>query len=138
MSDESRTTVSLTESTRAYLERRGADDALKRFNAWVAETDRQLSALAKCAMSNEQTTVEQKLAWFFREAWKVFVDGGSIDGFELQEMLENSGLTEWRECSAEEASRFDCDIEAGEPALFLNEEGKRVNAMGREIEARNV
>lgn len=45
MSDK--TTVSLTESTRAYLERRGADNALKRFNAWVAETDRQLSALAK-------------------------------------------------------------------------------------------
>ena len=85
-------------------------------------------------MPGEPQTTEQKLAWFFREAWKVFVDGGGFDGFELQETIEKSGLAEWRPCTEEEATRFNCDIDEGDQALFLTEEGKRVNAMGREIE----
>ena len=84
-------------------------------------------------MARPETT-EQKLAWFFREVWKVFVDGGSLDGFELQETIEKSGLAEWRPCTAEEADRFQCDINEGDNALFLTDEGKRVNAMGREVE----
>ena len=75
---------------------------------------------------------EQKLAIFFREMWKVFVDGGEVSGFELQEAIEKTGLAEWRPCTAEEASRFDCDIEEGDAALFLTDEGRRINHMARE------
>ena len=66
------------------------------------------------------------LAKFFGEMWRTFVDGGSVDGFELQAAIERTGLAEWRPATADEAANFEVDIEAGDPALFLTDEGKRV------------
>lgn len=76
-------------------------------------------------------TTEQKLARFFNECWGVFIQGGSLDGMELQDVLEKSGLTEWRACTAEQAAIFDCDMEEGDLALFLTDEGKQLIAAAR-------
>lgn len=84
--------------------------------------------------SDPEETTEQKLAWAFRQIWKVFIEGGGLDGFELQDVIEKSGLAEWRPVTAEEAAAFDCDIEEGEPALFLNAEGQSVNRLAKEVE----
>jgi hypothetical protein len=70
-----------------------------------------------------------KLAKFFDEMWRTFVDGGSVDGFELQSAIERTGLVVWRPATADEAANFAVDIEEGDPALFLTDEGKWVLAL---------
>lgn len=81
-------------------------------------------------MSDELTTVE-KLAALFRELWDTFTEGGEVDGGELQDMMEATGLCVWRECTDEEAERME-GATTGDPLLFLTIEGKRIYSLGQE------
>ena len=71
-------------------------------------------------------TTEQKLGKVFLELWDTFLDGGSLDGFQIQTLIERSGLAEEREATEAEAEAALVDIEPGDPLWFLNDEGKRI------------
>lgn len=75
---------------------------------------------------------QEKLEQFFEDMWDMFVDGGNIDGLDLQEALERSGLCEWREATGEEAEESSYDLEEGDPLLCLNEEGCGVSERARQ------
>ncbi len=74
------------------------------------------------------TPTERGLARMFAELWSIFVDGGGLDGYEVQTLIEDTGLVHWRPCTEEEAANS--DMEPGEPAMFLTEEGKRIVGLG--------
>ena len=72
------------------------------------------------------------LAPLFAEVWTAFLDGGGIDGFELQEAIERTGLAEWRNATPEDVRASLDDIEVGDRLLVLTEEGRRIVREGRE------
>jgi hypothetical protein len=74
----------------------------------------------------EGRTTEVKLAEFFTALWDIFCDGATIDGADLQVVLEQSGLCRWREITEEEAENGDCDYAAGDTVLDLNKDGREI------------
>jgi hypothetical protein len=72
------------------------------------------------------------LAGLFRELWGIFLDAGIIDGSELQELIERTGLAAWRPATQEDVDGSNVDLEVGDPILCLTEEGKRLVAESRE------
>jgi hypothetical protein len=80
-----------------------------------------------------ETTTEQRLERFFLAMWDLFTDGCTIDGSDLQEALERSGLTEWRAATAEQAALADCDIEEGDPLMFPTAEASEILRRARAL-----
>ena len=67
-------------------------------------------------------SVSDRMAWFFSQAWDVFIDGGEIDGDALQDLIKKSGLANWQPATAEQVEKFHGDIEEGDPMLVLTPE----------------
>jgi hypothetical protein len=100
--------------------RRGAEGG-----AADGRTESPSSAAATKRESTMSENIEQKLAAFFRVMWGYFIDDATIDGADLQTALERSGLTVWREATAQDAERSDY-IEEGDSILCPNDEGKAI------------
>jgi hypothetical protein len=77
-------------------------------------------------------TERDQLATLFSAIWDNFLDGSGLDGFQLQDLLENSGLAAWRDATEEDVLRSHMEIEIGDPLLFLTETGKRLVQLGKE------
>jgi hypothetical protein len=75
---------------------------------------------------SEQLHPTIRLAKFFAALWSIFCDGCTIDGADLQDVLERSGFCRWREITEEEAENGDCDYQAGDTVLDLNEAGRAI------------
>jgi len=70
-------------------------------------------------------TRNEKLSKLFSLVWESFLDGSGLDGFEIQDMIEQCELATWREASEDDVTRSQCEIEKGDPILCLNEDGKK-------------
>jgi hypothetical protein len=75
-------------------------------------------------------TTETALARLFAEVWTAFLDGGSIDAFDLEKLIERTGLCEWRDATAEDVSTAHIELDVGDPILCLTDAGKRVRDAG--------
>ena len=73
------------------------------------------------------------MAWFFKQAWNVFIEGGEIDGGVLEDMIEKSGLASWQPATAKQAKRWQGDIKAGDPLLVLTPEAHAVIRAVKEL-----
>ena len=64
--------------------------------------------------------------------WDLFLDGGSVDGADLQDALEKSGMAERRPATAQDiaGSVWDGEIEVGDDLTFLTDSGKTVVKAG--------
>jgi hypothetical protein len=65
-----------------------------------------------------------KLSKFFKTMWGFFIDGGDIEGSELQDVLDKSGLTSWFKATDDDVE--DTDYEVGDMLMGLNAEGHEV------------
>jgi hypothetical protein len=63
--------------------------------------------------------------------WRAFIDGCGIDGADVEDMIERTGLAEWGEATAADVSRLGAEYEVGDPILRLPEEGRRVVCAAR-------
>lgn len=66
------------------------------------------------------------LARLFADIWAVFLDGGDIDGDQLQDMIERTGLAAWSDATAAEVEASQLELEIGDPLLKLTDEGRAV------------
>jgi len=99
--------------------------------AQIAEELRQLRAVtAATERAAPAMAVVAKSAGFFLKMWNYFTDGSAFDGEDLQVALEQSGLAEWRDATAEEMERAGLDAEPGS-LLFLNDDGKTLLAAAK-------
>jgi hypothetical protein len=89
--------------------------------------DRIAEALADAEARGIATSL--KAAKFFDAVWKLWIDSdSSLDGADIQAVLENSGLVVSRPCTAEEAVGDMCE---GDDATFLTDDGKALVAAAR-------
>jgi hypothetical protein len=65
-----------------------------------------------------------KLSKFFDTMWGMFIDGATMDGADLQDILDKSGLTSWYEATDDDVK--DTDYEVGDMLMGLNAEGREV------------
>ena len=70
-------------------------------------------------------TRNEKLSKLFSIVWESFLDGGNLDGFEIQSMIEDCDLATWREATQEHIDNSNVDLEIGDPILCLNNDGKK-------------
>jgi hypothetical protein len=71
------------------------------------------------------------LAYIFTELWDAFLDGYAMEGFDMERVLEMSGLATWREANEDDVKNSKVDLEVGDPILCLTEEGKKIVMEGR-------
>jgi hypothetical protein len=70
-------------------------------------------------------TRNEKLSKLFSIVWESFLDGSGLDGFEIEDMIEQCELATWREATQEDIDNSNVDLEEGDPILCLNEDGKK-------------
>ena len=75
-------------------------------------------------------STDTALARLFSEMWQVFLDGTDLDAFDLEKMIERTGLAEWREATEEDVKTSHLDLEVGCPILCLTAEGQQVRDAG--------
>jgi hypothetical protein len=75
-----------------------------------------------------------RLAGFFRTMWGFFIDGATIDGVDLMDALEKSGLTYWKPADAAMVAASDCGVEIGDPLMVLTDEAKAILKDGSECQ----
>lgn len=75
---------------------------------------------------------EKPLARLFAAVWDAFIEGGHLDGFEIEKLVEKTGLAEWRDATEDDVKSNAAEIEVGDPILCLTEEGRRIVREGRE------
>lgn len=69
-------------------------------------------------------TTEDRLAWFFRQLWHVFLCCSPLDPVDLMNTIEKSGLAVWVAATEEQAKAADGDFEEGDPMLVLTPAAK--------------
>jgi hypothetical protein len=67
----------------------------------------------------------------FAELWDLFLDAGGLDGPELGDMIERTGLAAWREATEDDVGDS-ADFAAGDAILGLTAEGQRVVLAARQ------
>jgi hypothetical protein len=72
------------------------------------------------------------LARLFAAVWDAFIDGVEIDAWDLEKLIEDTGLAEWRPATEEDVANTNIELEVGDPLLVLTEEGRRIVDEGRE------
>lgn len=70
-------------------------------------------------------TRNEKLSKLFSIVWESFLDGGCLDGFEIQSMIEQCDLATWREATNEDVKKSNVDLLVGDSILCLNEDGRK-------------
>ena len=70
--------------------------------------------------------INTNLAHLFIVLWEHFLDREGIEPEDLESLLVESGLTEWREASEDEITISEGELEEGEMVLALNEDGKKL------------
>jgi hypothetical protein len=73
----------------------------------------------------------EPLAYVFAELWDVFLEGGALEAFDIERIIEMTGLAAWREATEDDVKNTTMEIEAGDPILCLTEEGKEIVMEGR-------
>ncbi len=73
------------------------------------------------------------LAFVFAELWATFLDNQELDGFQLEQIIEHTGLATWREATEEDVKASKIELELGDPILCLTKEGLAVVAEGRKV-----
>ena len=66
------------------------------------------------------------LAGLFAALWAAFIDGTGIEAYDLEHLIEATGLAEWRDATKEDVQLSGMDIEVGDPIMVLTEAGKRL------------
>ena len=68
----------------------------------------------------------------FAACWEAFVGGVGVDAFELETLLDHTGLAVWLPATEEDVQAHDgLEIEVGDRLLKLTEEGRAVVKAGR-------
>lgn len=76
-------------------------------------------------MSDREQTTASPADRFAAIMWGYFIEGCSIDGVDLQEALEKSGLGENRPATAKDIEgKWEGEIDVGDSLTFLTPEGK--------------
>jgi hypothetical protein len=64
--------------------------------------------------------------------WEVFLGGVGIDAWDIEKLLEGTGLAVWRPATEEEIAEYaGWELEPGDNMLCLTEEGRAVVREGR-------
>lgn len=67
------------------------------------------------------------LARLFLSLWRVFMDdAASLDGAQVQDLIDATGLVVEVPATAEQVALSNADLEVGDSIIVLNDEGKRV------------
>jgi hypothetical protein len=72
------------------------------------------------------------LARLFAVVWDAFIDGVGIDAWDLEKLIEDTGLAEWRPATEDDLADLGAELDIGDPVLVLTEEGRRIVDEGRE------
>ena len=82
------------------------------------------------------------LARLFLALWRVFLDDAvGIDGAQLQDLIDDTGLVEEVPATAEQVAISNADLEIGDSVIVLNDQGRVVIdiALGKpEVDAQPV
>jgi hypothetical protein len=87
-------------------------------------------------MPDEIPTTASSADRFAAIMWGYFIEGCSIDGADLQEAIEKSGLGERRPAMAKDIEgKWDGEIEVGDELTFLTPDGKAcVNRGAKDVQ----
>jgi hypothetical protein len=84
-------------------------------------------------MAKAPTKPVHPLEFVFAQMWEAFIDGASeLDGHEIEDIIEKSGLAVWRPATVDDVKRTNVDLEVGDAILCLTPEGIAVVNKGRE------
>jgi hypothetical protein len=70
------------------------------------------------------------LAFVFAQMWEAFIESSELDAYNLEKIIERSGLATWRTATEADVKRAQYDLEVGDPILCLTDEGMLVLARG--------
>ena len=106
-------------------------DAVERTKADPNRSRREDDLVAEIERLRANPMSNDPLARLFAELWTAFLLGSSIDGGELQDMIEHTGLATWSEATAEDVEASYMDIEVGDQLLKLTDEGRAIYWRGQ-------
>ena len=106
-------------------------DAVARTKADPNRSRREDELVAEIERLRANPVSSDPLARLFAELWAAFLLGSGIEGGELQDVIERTGLAAWTDATAADVEASFMEIEVGDPILRLTEEGRAIYWRGQ-------